>query len=384
MTSNILITIKKELTSIIRDKKSLLMMLVTPLMIPLMVVFCSFIYNNMLYNDELTTYTVGTNYKLNSIEKEIVKEYNIKIKYYNDEDKLKKAFNKGEISSYVLLDNNKYTIYLNELNEDSQTSGSYISAYLENYNTYLAQYYLTTIGADIDKVYNNINYEFEYISNGSNDLVTVIITLAFIFAIMSITLTAVYSATDSTAGEKERGTLETLLTFPIKSNELITGKYLAITISCIITSIISIVLAIGSLAICSEMFDIYNDVIFNFNFLTVTLSLIIMISYSLFISGLCIAIASFSKTYKEAQSALTPLSMLVMVPMFLNVLGIDMNPVLSLIPIVNHTLLINDIFCDNINILNISIMFISTIVYVIIIIKFITHLYKSEKILFSI
>jgi sodium transport system permease protein len=109
-----------------------------------------------------------------------------------------------------------------------------------------------------------------------------------------------------------------------------------------------------------------------------------MISYSLFISGLCIAIASFSKTYKEAQSALTPLSMLVMVPMFLNVLGIDMNPVLSLIPIVNHTLLINDIFCDNINILNISIMFISTIVYVIIIIKFITHLYKSEKILFSI
>ena len=132
------------------------------------------------------------------------------------------------------------------------------------------------------------------------------------------------------------------------------------------------------------MFDIYNDVIFNFNFATITLSFVIMISYSLFISGLCIAIASFSKTYKEAQSALTPLSMLVMVPMLLNILEISMNPVLSLIPIVNHTLLINDIFCGNMNVLNIIIMFISTIIYVIIIIKYITSQYKSEKILFSI
>lgn len=384
MTNNVIETIKKELRGIIRDKKSLLMMIVTPIMIPLFVFMFSFIYNDLVYSEDETTYSVGANYQLNNIEQEFIKEYDIEMKYYNTKDELEEAFNNGDICSYIVLDNNKYTIYLNEMSEDSQVSGYNISAYLDKYNTYLAQNYLSSIDADLDQVYNNVTYDFENISNGTNDLVTMIITFAFIFAIMSITLTAVYTATDSTAGEKERGTLETFLTFPIKSNELITGKYLAIAMSCIITSIISIILAIGSLAICSGMFDIYNDVIFNFNFATITLSFVIMISYSLFISGLCIAIASFSKTYKEAQSALTPLSMLVMVPMLLNILEISMNPVLSLIPIVNHTLLINDIFCGNMNVLNIIIMFISTIIYVIIIIKYITSQYKSEKILFSI
>ena len=44
---------------------------------------------------------------------------------------------------------------------------------------------------------------------------------AFVFIIMAITVSATYPATDTTAGERERGTLETLLTFPIKSRDII-------------------------------------------------------------------------------------------------------------------------------------------------------------------
>ena len=128
------------------------------------------------------------------------------------------------------------------------------------------------------------------------------------FVVMAITLTSIYSATDATAGEKERGTLETLLTFPIKKEELLTGKYLAITISCIITTILSLILTVISLKISSNIFSLYKDAVININMTTLLLALIIMISYSFFISGACIAIASFSKTFKEAQSALTPLS----------------------------------------------------------------------------
>ena len=108
-----------------------------------------------------------------------------------------------------------------------------------------------------------------------------------------------------------------------------------------------------------------------------------MISYSLFISGACIAISSFSKTYKEAQSALTPLNMAPMIPIFFYLFGVVMNPMLSLIPVVSHTLLINDIIIGNANIYNIIVMFASTIIYVILIIYYITKQYKSEKILFS-
>ena len=48
---------------------------------------------------------------------------------------------------------------------------------------------------------------------------------AFLFIMMAITVSATYPATDTTAGERERGTLETLLTFPIKSKDIIVGKF---------------------------------------------------------------------------------------------------------------------------------------------------------------
>ena len=200
---------------------------------------------------------------------------------------------------------------------------------------------------------------------------------------MSITLTAIYCATDIIAGEKERGTLETFLTFPIKSNELIIGKYLGIMIACIITSIISTILIIFTLTISHNIFKIYENTNLNFDYITILLSLTIMFSYSMFISGLSIAIASFSKSYKEAQSMLTPLSFVVMVPMFMDILGIKMNYFFSLIPIINHTLLINQIFIGKIDTLNLLLMFLSTIICIILIIKYLTKLYKSEKILFT-
>lgn len=376
-------TIKKELRATIRDKKSLLMILVTPLLIPLFIFIFSYLYDDMLNNTKTSTYYIGINYELNDIEKQILKENHLQTKTFSSKSQLTKAFDNNNIHAYIIKKDNTYTIYSNPKSEDSSLAASIITNYLESYNNYLGQNYLNNINADLNSVYNNINYNFKEIT-GTNDLVNLIINFAFIFSIMSITLTAIYGATDTTAGEKERGTLETFLTFPIKNTELITGKYLAITISCIITSIISTILAITSLTICHNIYNIYKDTIFNFTPWTISLILIIMISYSLFISGLAIAIASFSKTYKEAQSSLTPLSFLVMIPMFFNILEIKISPILSIIPIVNHTLLINDIILGKINPINIIIMFISTIIYIIILIKFLTKLYKSEKILFSI
>ena len=77
-----------------------------------------------------------------------------------------------------------------------------------------------------------------------------------------------------------------------------------------------------------------------------------------------------------------------MMPMFFNILKIDLSHLLALVPIVNHTLLLQTIFCGTIqssDIINVAIMFTSTIIYsIIIIIKVITKQYKSEKILFSV
>ena len=386
MNNAIITTIKKELRGILRDKKSLMMMLLTPLMIPLFIFMFSFVYDSMMNDDTTDKYQIGINYNMNNVEQDIIKDMDFETKYYSTKEEMQTAFEKGELDAYAIKSNNSYLIYSNEKGQDSYYASISFSSYLDAYNNYLAQNYLSSINADMNRVYNNISYDFEEL-HGSNDMVNEIITMGFIFAIMAISLTAIYCATDSTAGEKERGTLETFLTFPIKSEELIIGKFLAIFISCLITSLISTILAVVSFGLASNMFEIYKDTILNFNFVTITMGLLIMVAFSVFISGLCIAIASLSKSYKEAQSSLTPVSLLTMIPMFLDILEINMTPILALIPVVNHTMLLKAVFCgtiQNTDLINIIIMFVSTIIYSVIIIKLITKQYKSEKVLFSI
>ncbi len=379
--NNIIVTLKKELKLIIRDKKSLLMMALTPLFIPIFVILMSYIYEEITTNNEDKKYVVGVNYSLSNIEKELLSK-ELDIIYYDNIDNIKKDYDKKKIISYIIKDNNNYNIYTNTQSEDGSMAISYIVSYLDNYNNYLGQSYLIDNNIDLNKVYNNINYNINEIK-GESVFGNQIILMAITFIIMSITLSSIYTSTDTTAGEKERGTLETILTFPISRKELVLGKYLAISMSGLITLMIGILLSLISLYYVKNTFIIYDNVIFNINIKTITLIVLILIFYTFFISGICITIASFTKTFKEAQSALTPISLITCVPMFLELLNININGALAFIPIINHTIVVNEILTGTININSIIITIISSIIYIILLMIFINKMYKSEKILFS-
>lgn len=379
--NNILITLKKELKLIIRDKKSLLMMAITPLFIPIFVILMSYIYEELTVNKDDKTYQIGVNYELSSTERELLSD-EVKYTVYSSSKELEKAYNSNKILAYIVKDNNSYNIYANIQSEDGSMVTSLITNYLDNYNNYLGQSYLVNNNIDLSKVYNNLNYNVTEIK-GESIFGNQIILMAITFTIMAITLSCIYTSTDTTAGEKERGTLETILTFPIRRKELIFGKYLAISISGIVTLLIGVFLSILSLYYVKNSFSIYDNVIFNINTITILLTILILLFYTLFISGLCITIASFTKSFKEAQSALTPISLVTCIPMFLEMLNINISGVLSFIPIINHTIVINNILTSSININNILITIISSIIYIIVLLLFINKMYKSEKILFN-
>lgn len=379
--NNILITLKKELKLIIRDKKSLLMMAITPLFIPIFVILMSYIYEELTVNKEDKTYQIGVNYELSSTERELLSD-EVKYTVYSSSKELEEAYNSNKILAYIVKDNNSYNIYANIQSEDGSMVTSLITNYLDNYNNYLGQSYLVNNNIDLSKVYNNLNYNVTEIK-GESIFGNQIILMAITFTIMAITLSCIYTSTDTTAGEKERGTLETILTFPISRKELIFGKYLAISISGIVTLLIGVFLSIVSLYYVKNSFSIYDNVIFNINTITILLTILILLFYTLFISGLCITIASFTKSFKESQSALTPISLVTCIPMFLEMLNINISGVLSFIPIINHTIVINNILTSSININNILITIISSIIYIIVLLLFINKMYKSEKILFN-
>ena len=348
---NIIITIKKELRAIIRDKKSLLMMALTPLFIPIFVILMSYIYDSMITKEQII-YKIGINYSLSQIESQLIEENNLKAVYYSTTIELKDAYENNDISAYIIKENNNYTVYNNSGSTDGSYISMYISNYLESYNIYLGNKYLEKNNIDSNYIYNNITYSMIELEEGSI-MTTQIINMAIVFTIMAMTLTSIYGATDLTAGEKERGTLETLLTYPIKSSELILGKYLAITISTIITEIISIILTIISLTLVKNNFTILENITINLNINTVFITFIVLLTYSFFISGLCITIASFAKTFKEAQSTLTPVSLVICIPMFLQMLDFKLKNYYNLIPILNHNFVLTDIFTGTINNANI-------------------------------
>ena len=155
--NNILTTLKKELKLIIRDKKSLLMMSLTPLFIPIFVILMSYIYEELTINKDDKTYNIGLNYELTSIEKEMLNK-EVKTTIYNNIDELKEAYKSKKIIAYIIKDNNSYNIYANTQSEDGSIVITYITTYLDSYNNYLGQNYLVSNNIDLNKVYNNINY----------------------------------------------------------------------------------------------------------------------------------------------------------------------------------------------------------------------------------
>ena len=379
--NKILLTIKKELRSALRDKKSLLMMFLTPLFIPGFVFFFSYFFDSFNERTETAEYKIGYHYELSDVQKEMAEEMRLIFVHY-EVDELHDAYENDEIVAYMILEDDVYKLHFNPQNTDGMVAGQLLVTFIEQYNNYLAVNYLIENNLDPNDVFNMITYETIDIP-GATMFIDQIVTMAFVFAIMSVALSAIYAATDSTAGEKERGTLETLLTFPVNSRCLIAGKYLASVIACVITAIICGILLSVSLLIASNIFSIFENVALTFGASTIILSFVTLIAFSFFISGVTIAIASFSKTYKEAQSALTPVSLAPIIPMFMGMLEIKITPLIAAIPIINHVMLLNEIFIGNINYFNIAVMLISTVVFTIAIIMYIGYQYKSEKILFS-
>ncbi len=381
MKNNLWNILKKELRELFRDKKSLAMMLVIPIFIPLLVIGMSALFESQISKDVSEYNKIGFAYKMSEAEKSIAEEMNIEIINGNEEE-LKEKYDNGEINLYITKQDNKYIINTDG-SDNSTFASSLMETYFNTYKQYLQQNYLQENNISPDEVLNIITVE-ENVIEQDNYFANYIKNYAFLFIMMAITVSATYPATDTTAGERERGTLETLLTFPIKSKDIIVGKFLGVTVSSIITGIISLALAIISLMLTKNMFSIYEGMDIMYSPITILFAVIVIIAYSFFISGLCIAIASTSKTFKEAQSALTPLTFISFFPgMIAFMMGITTTPILSIVPFLNFTLIFTDINNGTINLLNIGLMAISTIIYISLVFAHIIKQYKSEKVLFA-
>lgn len=377
-TKNIL---KKELRRTFRDKKSLLMMLLVPIIIPAFIIGMAAFYNMMGNKNPEEYNKIGFVYELTEEEKAIANELKIDV-IKGTEDELKEMYKNKDIDLYITKENNTYTI-----NTNNSTNAAYAetlaSTYFEALKNNMQAQILTNNNINAVEFFTMVNVDRKVVEEESM-MGSMLKSYGFLFCIMAITIAASYPATDTTAGEKERGTLETLLTFPIKARDIIVGKFLCVSISSIITGVLSFALSIVSLNIVQNSFEMFKGGGITYNLPTILCGIALIIAYGILISGISIAVASKAKTFKEAQSSLTLIMFLSFFPgMICSMISVKTTLGLALVPFLNTALIFNDATTGVFNITNIAAAFVSSIIYIAIVLYVIIKQYKSEKVLFS-
>jgi sodium transport system permease protein len=198
---------------------------------------------------------------------------------------------------------------------------------------------------------------------------------------------AMYPAIDMTAGEKERRTIEMLLSSPAGRGEIVSGKILvAITIS-LITSALTII-SLG-LSFYFGMKGIRNGqkpgliMEIPLDAKTFLLTLASIIPMAVLSATLMIAVATMAKSYKEAQSYVTPLLMVAIIPAMVSIIpGVKLNAWMALIPIVNFSQLIKELMLGDWSWIGFTITLLSNFIYAAIAFAAAVRVFKNESILF--
>ena len=373
--------IKKEIRDVIRDKKTLLMMIVVPLILyPLMFGFILTLEDSMMNADESEYNKIGFAFETDKTLDTVIDELEIQ-KITGTENELKEKFGNEEIDAYITLKDKKFTIYYTEGNTYGQATLQMAYELIDGYKKAIQSQMLTAEGLVPDEIFNVYTVETKDVS-GKDAYTQMMLGMVPSFILMTATLTAVFAAIDMTAGEKERGTLETLLTFPLKNRDIIGGKFIATTICTVVSSVVGFLSMYGVLLYLSKNLESFKGMEL-LSIQNILLAIIMFIVFGMLISAIAIVMASKAKSFKEAQNSTQPLAFISMIPMFLSMMGTKLDSTLALIPFVNVNLLLSDIISNTVNMQYFMITIIANIIFVFIVMKAVTKLFKSDKILFS-
>jgi sodium transport system permease protein len=202
---------------------------------------------------------------------------------------------------------------------------------------------------------------------------------------------AMYPAMDLTAGEKERGTMETILCSPVSRTDLVLGKFFMVLTASLATAL----LAVTSMTISffwakhgmSNMVGPGETSPFNVSLdpKGILAVIVMVLPLSVLFSAGMLAIALFAKSFREAQSYLSPLTFIVIMPAVASFLpGVELNLKTALIPIMSTSLVSKEIVAGEHPWGWIALIFASSCVYGAIALRIAVRLFNREDVLFRI
>jgi sodium transport system permease protein len=159
-----------------------------------------------------------------------------------------------------------------------------------------------------------------------------------LFLVIMLSVGCMHPAIDSTAGEREKSTWETLMTVATPRKNIIVAKYLYVCTMASVAGILNVIAMLLTMkSILAPLLGSEGEgITYTIPFRSVPLILLVTVLLAMFIAAGMMILASFARTFKEGQSMVSPFYLATLLPIFfLQTPGLEFTPGLALIPVVN-------------------------------------------------
>ncbi len=205
--------------------------------------------------------------------------------------------------------------------------------------------------------------------------------IPLVLVLMTIT-GAVYPAIDLTAGERERGTLETLIATPAPRLKILVGKLVAVLTVAVLTATLNVIGMMSTVwAFQLDQFLLGGQ--------PITLGIVLrifglLVLFATFFSALLLVVTSFARSFKEAQAYLIPIILMSFAPGLIAMTpGLELSGPLAVCPMINILLLARDILQGTAELVPASIAVFSTMVYATAAIGLAASIFGADSILYG-
>lgn len=391
----------KEIVHLFRDTKTIVQTVVVPTFItPLLIGAVIWYISSIAVDEGKKTYDVAVYDEVNTeltVKLQESDRLNIVLMdsidqviddVTNDNSEIGISFGSDFTSQ---LENNlsgEVTIYSKNLDNFSQAQGI-VSDVIDDYDDQIRNERLNNLNVD-ENFINPITVLDEDLTTNeefAGSIIGGILAFLFIVYIMSGSM---YPAIDLGAGEKERGTMETLISTNISSVDIIIGKMFSVTSSAVLTAIFSLLgfavplivifLFYGD-SIPENAFEIISAIV---NPVAIIAMFGLLIPLSIFMGAFMLAVSIYSKNPKEASLLLGNAVIIFFIPAYVPLInpGIELDLVGSLIPCYSFALHTNALIAGNTDWFLYAATLISNIIYCSIAIYVTYIMFDDEKIIF--
>ena len=379
---HIITIIKKELIRVFRDRRLVFMIFIFPAL--MLYAMYSLMGNFMFSTPE--KYIVETKNLPTEIQTMLNQSIeNIEYKQYDGNLEDAKLRLKNNESDLILIFEDDFSLDLTKLNNIQiiYNPASNGSSTIYQSTTLILDAYKKVIQ---EQIYGS-NFEIftieSILATEEDEAIGQMYALILPFLIITFLFSGVTSvAPESIAGEKERGTITTLLVTPVKRSHIAFGKIISLSILAILSAVSSFIGVIISMP--KLMGDMAGAMTNPYQMKDYAFVLAVLIVTALILVSLVSIMSCFAKNTKEASMYSMPLMVISMAISMTSMIGIKAdNNLLFAIPLFNSIQLLSEIFTFELNIVHFIITIITNIVFTGILIYILTKMFDNEKIMFS-